>query len=136
NYSIVGFSGYRFSSVKESENKKLSEDFEKQLDKLLFRYKRKETILVTHDVPYYTKMDKVKNEDSPKYGKHIGDEIIRKLEEKYQPLLHICGHMHESQGKGKLGRTLVVNPGYAREGEFAIIDLDGKNIDVKFHGLK
>jgi len=125
NHSIIGFSGYRGSSAKSGGNKKLTESFERHLEKLLSRY-RKNAILVTHDAPYNTKIDKVENEDSPKYGKHMGDEIIRKAIEKYKPVLHICGHMHESQGKERIGRTLVVNPGYAREGEFALIKMNDK----------
>lgn len=133
-YNLIGFSGYRsYSTKKGGKNKEFSESFGKNLGKLLSKY-RKNTILVTHDAPYNTKMDKVMYIESPAYREHVGDEIIRDAVERYQPLLHICGHIHESQGKEKIGRTLVVNPGYAREGEFALIDLNGK-IGVKFYKL-
>ena len=47
--------------------------FYKQLNKLLS--KSRNTILVTHDVPYDTTLDKVNLRGSPVYGEHIGDEI-------------------------------------------------------------
>jgi hypothetical protein len=31
--------------------------------------------------------------------------------EKYQPLLGLHGHIHESRGAQKAGRTLMINPG-------------------------
>lgn len=134
NYNLVGFSGYRPYSVKKGNNKQSSKKFERQLEKLLSKY-RKNVILVTHDVPYGTEMDKVKYKASPAFGEHVGDRIIRKALEKYKPLLHVCGHMHENQGKEKIGKTLVVNPGYARNGEFAIIKLEVNKIDIDFHKL-
>jgi len=41
----------------------------------------------------------------------VGSKAIRKMIEKYQPLLGLHGHIHESRGIYKLGRTLCVNPG-------------------------
>jgi Icc-related predicted phosphoesterase len=38
--------------------------------------------------------------------------------------------MHEYQGKKKLGKSLVVNPGYAHNGKAAIIDWP--SLKVKF----
>jgi hypothetical protein len=40
-----------------------------------------------------------------------GSESVRREIEKHQPLIHLCGHIHESRGTYKLGRTLVINPG-------------------------
>lgn len=40
-----------------------------------------------------------------------GSIAVRKAIEKYQPLLGLHGHIHESRGKVKIGRTLCVNPG-------------------------
>jgi len=40
-----------------------------------------------------------------------GSESVRRAVEKYQPLIDLCGHIHESRGTCKIGRTLVVNPG-------------------------
>jgi Icc-related predicted phosphoesterase len=43
------------------------------------------------------------------YG--AGSHSVRQAIEKYQPLLGLHGHIHESAGVAKLGRTLCVNPG-------------------------
>ena len=40
-----------------------------------------------------------------------GCQAVRSAIEKYQPLLGLHGHIHESKGATKLGRTLCVNPG-------------------------
>jgi Icc-related predicted phosphoesterase len=40
-----------------------------------------------------------------------GSESVKKAIEKYQPLLDLCGHIHEARGMCKIGRTHVINPG-------------------------
>jgi Icc-related predicted phosphoesterase len=40
-----------------------------------------------------------------------GSKSIRAAIEKYQPLLGLHGHIHESKGFFKIGRTICVNPG-------------------------
>lgn len=41
----------------------------------------------------------------------VGSKSIREVLENYQPMLGLHGHIHESAGFRKLGRTLVINPG-------------------------
>jgi len=43
----------------------------------------------------------------------VGSRSVRELFEKYQPLLGLHGHIHESAGVEYIGRTLCVNPGSA-----------------------
>lgn len=43
------------------------------------------------------------------YG--AGSKSVRKAIEKYQPMLGLHGHIHESQAVAKIGRTTVINPG-------------------------
>jgi len=40
-----------------------------------------------------------------------GSKSVRDAVEKYQPVLDLCGHVHESRGVCKIAKTLVVNPG-------------------------
>jgi Icc-related predicted phosphoesterase len=40
-----------------------------------------------------------------------GSSSVRKALERYQPLLSLHGHIHESRGITNLGRTLCINPG-------------------------
>jgi len=42
---------------------------------------------------------------------HVGSVAVRQAIEKYQPLLGIHGHIHESRGFVKIGQTLCINPG-------------------------
>jgi Icc-related predicted phosphoesterase len=42
---------------------------------------------------------------------HVGSVAVAKMIEKYQPLLGLHGHIHESRGAQKIKRTLAINPG-------------------------
>jgi Icc-related predicted phosphoesterase len=42
---------------------------------------------------------------------HAGSLGAKQVIEKYQPLLGLHGHIHESRGAQKAGRTLLINPG-------------------------
>lgn len=41
----------------------------------------------------------------------VGSSAVRESIERFQPLLALHGHIHESRGACKLGRTLCLNPG-------------------------
>jgi len=62
---------------------------------------------------------------------HVGSTTVRQLIEQYKPLLGIHGHIHESRGFVKIGRTLCINPG-SEYGEGilrgAVINLDQKSV--------
>lgn len=58
-----------------------------------------------------------------------GSEAVRTIIEKYQPLIALHGHIHESRGIAKLGKTVCINPGSAYgEGVLhgALFELDRK----------
>jgi Icc-related predicted phosphoesterase len=40
-----------------------------------------------------------------------GSQVVRLAIEKHQPMLGLHGHIHESQGVAKIGRTTCINPG-------------------------
>jgi Icc-related predicted phosphoesterase len=59
----------------------------------------------------------------------VGSTAVRASLEKYQPMLSLHGHIHESRGEARIGRTLAINPGSEySEGVLrgAIITLSGK----------
>lgn len=62
---------------------------------------------------------------------HVGSVAVREAIEKNQPLLGIHGHIHESRGFVKIGRTMCLNPG-SEYGEGilrgALINIDEKNV--------
>lgn len=41
----------------------------------------------------------------------VGSTAVREAIERYQPLLSLHGHVHESPGAVRIGRTLAINPG-------------------------
>jgi Icc-related predicted phosphoesterase len=41
----------------------------------------------------------------------VGSTAVRQIIEEYQPLLALHGHIHESRGEARIGRTLCVNSG-------------------------
>jgi Icc-related predicted phosphoesterase len=63
--------------------------------------------------------------------KSAGSPSVKAFIEKVQPLLTLHGHIHESPGYARLGRTLAINAGseYA-EGilKAAIINLEGGKV--------
>jgi len=43
--------------------------------------------------------------------KSAGSQAVRDLIERYQPIVALHGHIHESRGMTKIGRTVCINPG-------------------------
>ena len=62
----------------------------------------------------------------------VGSTAVRAAIEKYQPLLGLHGHIHESKGSVKIGRTLCLNPG----SEYAEGILRGALITVEDNKIK
>jgi uncharacterized protein len=59
----------------------------------------------------------------------VGSTAVRATIERHQPLLSLHGHIHESKGAVRLGKTLSINPGSSyEEGVLmgAIVQLDAK----------
>ncbi len=65
----------------------------------------------------------------------VGSVAVREAIEKVQPLLGLHGHIHESKGITKIGRTVCINPGSEyEEGTLmgAITDLKGGKLERYF----
>jgi uncharacterized protein len=61
--------------------------------------------------------------------RHVGSSAVRQVIEGAQPLLSLHGHIHESRGAVRLGRTLSINPGSSYEQgmlQGVVVDLDGR----------
>lgn len=61
----------------------------------------------------------------------VGSKAVRKIIEKYQPLLGLHGHIHESPNRVKIGRTECLNPGSEyTEGllKAFLVEIDGPKI--------
>jgi Icc-related predicted phosphoesterase len=129
-YQIVGYgkcNGPELFKYRDYEKIFKKEDIErnkKYYEKLLQKYgnlfkkatsKEKPIIFLSHNVPFNTRIDKITDKKSPRYGYHYGSTIVREIIEKYQPLVCIGGHMHEHFGKCKIGNTVCINAGYGKD---------------------
>jgi Icc-related predicted phosphoesterase len=139
-YIFIGAGGHSFPGrVKSKSYRK----YRKILDKLFRRFSKdnhdKKVIFISHNVPYKTKLDLVSSEDAHELAKnrHFGSKLIRRAIDKYQPVLHVAGHVHESWGKQKIGKTLCVNPGSISDGRYAVVDLpESKKGKIKVRFVK
>jgi len=114
-------------NLDEKEERKRKREYmkrKKKYERIFMRAKKikKPVIFLTHNCPYNTKLDKVKG--GPAKSKHYGSFLEREIIRRFKPDLVICGHMHESQGRDKLGKSVIVNSGSFLEKKFAIIDWD------------
>lgn len=62
-------------------------------------------IVVSHCPPFGF-LDEYRRPDS---GDHLGSPGLRRYIERVQPLLVVCGHIHEGSGEAMLGRTRILN---------------------------
>ncbi len=62
----------------------------------------------------------------------VGSSAVREAELERQPLLGLHGHIHESSGIRRLGRTMIINPG----GDYSIGALNGALITLDKDKIK
>jgi len=121
-YDLIGYgisSGpeYPQHDLKQFSSKKLKsikKSYESKLKKIssLFSKAKKPVIFLSHNVPFNTKLDKITDKSSPRYGYHFGSVLARDAIKKHKPLVCIGGHMHEHFGRDKLGSTVIINAGF------------------------
>jgi hypothetical protein len=95
-----------------------------------------------HAPPYGTGLDEAPALDAnlrPTHGgavmKPVGSTAVRDAITRYQPMLSVHGHIHESRGVAKMGRTLAMNPGSSYSDgvlQAALIELNQKKGKVKY----
>jgi hypothetical protein len=76
-------------------------------------------VFCPHAPPRDTACDRIHS------GAHVGSTAVRAFIESRQPDLVLCGHIHESRGQDRIGRTLIINPGAVFEGRAAVVTLAG-----------
>ena len=99
------------------------------------------TIFNFHAPPYGTGLDEAPALDAslrPMHGgavmKAVGSTAVRDAIQKHQPMLSVHGHIHESRGVKRMGRTLAINPGSVYgDGvlQGALLDLNAKKGKVQ-----
>lgn len=93
--------------------------FVDKTEKRLAKFPKEKSILLTHEAPFNTCTDRLLHLD-----RHVGSKPLRNLITTMQPLIHCCGHFHESQGSCMIGRTTLINPGALTHYEFAFCEID------------
>jgi Icc-related predicted phosphoesterase len=113
------------------------EDLAKRIDAVVAQLPDMEKAIFNfHAPPYNSGLDEAPALDAtlrPLHGgavmKPVGSTAVRDAITKYQPMLSVHGHIHESRGISKMGRTLAINPGSVYgDGvlQGAVIDLNPK----------
>jgi Icc-related predicted phosphoesterase len=106
-----------WKTTREEEDEKLEERLEGYIAQLR---DVKGAIFNFHAPPFQSKLDEAPLLDEKlnpviRGGNvvmvPVGSKAVRKMIEKYQPFLGLHGHIHESSGSIKIGRTYCVNPG-------------------------
>ena len=87
-------------------------------------------VLAAHNPPYNTACDRTSN------GIHVGSSAVRDFIEEHQPAICLCGHIHESAGIERLGRTVVANPGPFSAGCYALLTAASSGLTVSLKRLE
>jgi hypothetical protein len=86
----------------------------------------KRTVIVSHVPPRDTKVD------FAFIGGHAGSRNLSRFIMDTKPVAVFCGHIHEGRGIDRIGDTVIVNPGPAGRGYYALVKLDG-NVNVELN---
>lgn len=106
-----------WDTPRETSEEGLKKKIEKEVDRLS---DPKRSIFNFHCPPYNTDLDKAPELTEDKEivttggepeVEYVGSKSVREMEEKYQPVLGLHGHIHESHGEDKINETLILNPG-------------------------
>ncbi|MDR0523167.1 MAG: metallophosphoesterase family protein [Candidatus Methanoplasma sp.] len=84
-------------------------------------------VLATH-VPAFGALDHIPG------GISVGSHAVRGIVDRFRPIAALSGHVHEDRGIVREGGTLYVNPGPARDGCCAIVDLREGRADAELIG--
>jgi len=119
NIGFVGFGSSTptpFGTPFELSEKEIVQGLETNFHNLL-KQNPKKTVVISHNPPYNTKVDKVL------LGAHVGSKEIRKFIENHSPDIFLSGHIHEAVGVDKIGKTILLNPGPFRRGTIGVITI-------------
>jgi len=131
---FIGGRGHSFPGrVKSKAFKKHKAILEKLFKKFRKENKERKVILLYHNSPYNTKLDKITDKEAHSLvrKKHYGSKMTRRIIDKFQPVLSLSGHIEESMGQQRMGRTLAVNVGSVQDGHCAIVEIPEKKGKIK-----
>jgi len=116
-----------FNTPFELSEEEIAETLDRCLKSLHSPGYKPEMVLVSHSPPKNTMLDRTFS------GFHAGSDAVRRFIEEHKPLLALCGHIHEAGGKERIGRSIVVNPGPARQGNYAVIVIEEGKVSVELN---
>ena len=122
--------GYRLVGLGGSNITIFHTAFELEEDALYDGLKRNACegmILMTH-APSVGILDEIPS------GANVGSLAIKRIVDEYHPILALSGHIHEAIGCKVIDGTTFVNPGPAREGYCAVVDITDGKVDVELIG--
>jgi len=82
-------------------------------------------VFVSHQPPIQTACDRLST------GAHVGSLSVREFIETHQPLVCFTGHIHESSGTDKIGKTHIINPGQLGRGGYAYAEIHNERVMVE-----
>ena len=139
-FVFIGFGGSNptpFNTPLEFPDAEIGAGLEKALQEAISRgLLRKDEIksrliVLTHAPPYETSLDLTKT------GHHVGSTSLKAFLEKYTPLIHLCGHIHEAQGIEKLNGTVSVNVGPLLWGRYVLVEVEeGKIVNIELRAVE
>jgi Icc-related predicted phosphoesterase len=90
---------------------------EETIYKMLKSISKEGMILMVHAPPHGI------NDMIPS-GLNVGSTSILKIVKEFRPILVLSGHIHEDYGIKHIDGTTFVNPGPAKEGMYAVVEVD------------
>jgi Icc-related predicted phosphoesterase len=131
-----------WNTFREAEEPELAE----RIDTALSAATDPETTICNfHAPPYGSKLDNAPalNPDLTYVSggqaiRPVGSTSVRDAIKRFQPFLSLHGHIHESKGAARIGKTLALNPGSSYEEgilQAAVVTIDEKKRKVKNYQL-
>jgi len=114
-----------FNTFFEMREEEIAKILRRCAENLRENVRKVNLIFVSHTPPKNTRLDRTF------MGVHAGSTSVRRFIEENRPLLTLCGHIHEARGVDRVGDTLVVNPGPAKQGNYAIVTIKGGEVNVE-----
>ena len=86
-------------------------------------------LMICHTPPANTTTDRIMS------GQHVGSPAVRTFIETHQPDVCITGHIHESAGVDRIGRTIVLNAGALRTGGYIVVTQSDNGLTAELRRL-
>jgi len=97
---------------------------DEEIYRLLKPISKEGMVLMVHVPPYGI------NDMIPS-GLNVGSTGVLRIVKEFRPVLVLSGHVHEDHGVRHIDGTVFVNPGPAKEGRYAIVEIEEGKVRAK-----